>query len=95
MMQKNNAFARIFNVLVYLFLYLPILTLMVFSFNESKSMFKWSGFSLKWYGEMFRDGQILSAIGNTFLIALLSAAIAILRYDLLPTKKTATRDQNE
>ena len=72
-----KAIRTIYLMLVMLFLYLPILTLMVFSFNESKSMFKWSGFSLKWYGEMFRDGQILSAIGNTFLIALLSAAIAV------------------
>ena len=51
-----KALKSVYLLVVMLFLYLPILTLMVFSFNESKSMFKWKGFSLKWYGEMFHDG---------------------------------------
>lgn len=72
----KNAFKSIYLLLILLFLYLPIVTLMVFSFNKSKSMFKWSGFSLKWYREMFQDEQILSAIFNTFSIALAAAAIA-------------------
>lgn len=66
----------IYVAIIILFLYLPIVTLMVFSFNESKSMFKWTGFSLKWYGEMFHDGAMLSAIWNTFSIAMVSSIIA-------------------
>ncbi len=66
----------IYIAVIMVFLYLPIATLMVLSFNESKSMFKWTGFSGRWYREMFSDEQILSAIWNTFSIATVSAAIA-------------------
>lgn len=63
-------------ILILLFLYLPIGTLMVLSFNESKSMSIWTGFSTKWYEEMFSNQAIMDAIGNTFSIALASAAAA-------------------
>ena len=76
MMQKNNAFARIFNVLVYLFLYLPIVVLIVFSFNDSKSRTVWAGFSLHWYQELFRDEEILSAFSTTITVSVLAAVIA-------------------
>ena len=69
-------------VLIILFLYLPIATLMVLSFNESKSMSVWSGFSLKWYKEMLGNTMIMEAIWNTFTIALSAAAIATLIYYL-------------
>lgn len=61
---------------ILLFLYLPIGTLMVLSFNESKAMSVWTGFSLKWYEEMFQNSMILSALWNTFTIALCAAGIA-------------------
>ena len=64
--------------LIVLFLYLPIGTLMVLSFNESKSMAVWGGFSLKWYKEMLGNSMIMEAIWNTFTIALSAAAIATL-----------------
>ena len=76
MMQKNNAFARIFNVLVYLFLYLPIVVLIVFSFNDSKSRTVWDGFSLHWYQELLRDEEILSAFSTTITVSVLAAVIA-------------------
>ncbi|MBP3493279.1 MAG: ABC transporter permease [Oscillospiraceae bacterium] len=75
-MQKNNAFARIFNVLVYLFLYLPIVVLIIFSFNDSKSRTVWAGFSLHWYQELFRDEEILSAFSTTITVSVLAAVIA-------------------
>ena len=62
--------------LIILFLYLPIGALMVLSFNESKSMSVWSGFSLKWYQEMFENSMIMEAVWNTFTIALIAAAVA-------------------
>lgn len=61
---------------IVLFLYLPILALMVFSFNEGKSMSLWTGFSLKWYKEMMGNTMIMEAIWNTFTIAFVAAAIA-------------------
>lgn len=63
-------------VLILLFLYLPIGTLMVLSFNKSKSMSVWTGFTTSWYTDMFRNSQIIEAIGNTFSIAIVSAIIA-------------------
>ena len=49
-------------ILILLFLYLPIGTLMVLSFNKSKSMSVWAGFTTKWYEDMFRNSQIMEAI---------------------------------
>lgn len=63
-------------VIIMLFLYLPILTLILLSFNESKSMAVFTRFSLKWYKEMFHSRLILGAIVNTFSIAILAAMIA-------------------
>ena len=59
-----------------LFLYLPILTLIVLSFNEAKSMSVWKGFSLHWYQELFQSRLMMGAIINTFSIAILAALIA-------------------
>lgn len=72
----NRYLNRIYATLIYLFLYAPILILIVFSFNASKSRGNWSGFTLKWYFELFHDRQILSALYNTIIIAFISAAIA-------------------
>ena len=76
MMQKNNAFARIFNVLVYVFLYLPIVVLIIFSFNDSKSRTVWSGFSLHWYRERLQDQEILSAFSTTITVSVIAAVVA-------------------
>ena len=62
--------------LLLLFLYIPILMLMVFSFNEGKTMSKWTGFSLKWYVQLFNDPNIADALTNTLSIAFLSAIIS-------------------
>lgn len=62
--------------LIVLFLYLPIATLMVLSFNGGKSMNAWQGFSLRWYQEMLQNTEIMEALGNTLSIALWSATIA-------------------
>lgn len=62
--------------LMLLFLYAPIIVLMVFSFNESKTMGNWTGFSLKWYEQLFNDSTIASALWVTLSVAVLSATIA-------------------
>ena len=70
-------FAKTFYLLLILiFLYLPIGTLMVLSFNDGKSMNAWQGFSLRWYSEMFVNPEIMEALGNTLTIAFWSALIA-------------------
>lgn len=62
--------------LMLIFLYAPILVLMVFSFNESKTMGYWTGFSLRWYEALFKDSTIMDALTVTFSVALISAIVA-------------------
>jgi putrescine transport system permease protein len=59
------------------FLYLPIMSLVVFSFNENRLVTVWSGFSTKWYGELFADPQMLGAAWLSLQIAFFSASIAL------------------
>ncbi len=59
------------------FLYLPILLLVAFSFNESRLVTVWGGFSLKWYGEMLRNRQLMDAAWVTVRIGLVSASLAL------------------
>ena len=66
----------IYLALIILFLYLPIFTLMVLSFNECKTMNAWTGFSFRWYREMFSNRTIMEALGNTLTIAFWAAAAA-------------------
>lgn len=69
---------KIYTFLIFVFLYAPILTLIVLSFNASKTRAKWGGFTLKWYKSLFRNEAIMQALWNTLVIALLSALIATL-----------------
>lgn len=62
--------------LIFVFLYAPIATLIVLSFNASKARSKWGGFTLKWYVALFENETILQAFINTMVIAFLSALIA-------------------
>lgn len=62
--------------LIYIFLYLPILVLVVFSFNDSKSRVKWDGFTFKWYVQLFQDEQIMTSLYYTLAIAILASVIA-------------------
>ena len=68
--------SKIYTVLVMLFLFAPIAILLLFSFNESKSLSVFSGFSLKWYQELFRDGDTLESVKNTLILACAASAIA-------------------
>ena len=72
----GKALGKIYIVLVVLFMYAPIMVLIALSFNASKSRVIWGGFTLKWYRTLFESSAIISAIGTTLLLALLSAAIA-------------------
>ena len=79
-MNKKRFFLRaskiIYLIIILLFLYLPIGTLMVLSFNHGKSMESWQGFSWRWYAEMFNNEEIMEALGNTLTIALWASIIA-------------------
>ena len=72
----NKILHKIYLSLILLFLYAPIATLVVLSFNASKTRAKWGGFTLKWYQSLFQNEVILEAFYTTLLIALLSALFA-------------------
>ena len=67
---------NLYLLLIVIFLYAPIMTLMVLSFNSSRTRAKWGGFTGKWYVSLFQDEAIMSTLYNTLIIALLSALIA-------------------
>jgi Binding-protein-dependent transport system inner membrane component. len=69
-------FERFYVALIILFLYAPIIILILLSFNSSKSRAKWGGFTLRWYKELFKNESIMNALSTTLIIAVLSALIA-------------------
>ncbi|WMM23616.1 ABC transporter permease [Tissierella sp. MB52-C2] len=72
----SRGLKRLYTFLIFLFLYAPIIVLIVFSFNNSKSRGVWAGFTFKWYVELFKDAEILKALYYTLLVAVLSAIIS-------------------
>jgi len=68
--------SKIYTGLVMLFLFAPIAILLVFSFNEAKSLSVFSGFSLHWYEELFRDSETLGAVKNTLILAVSAALLS-------------------
>jgi putrescine transport system permease protein len=77
MMQGRSWFRLCALVLGFAFLYIPIVSLVVYSFNESKLVTVWAGFSTKWYGELLHNQQILDAAWLSLKIATLSATFAV------------------
>ena len=77
-MKKKKIFGNVYTVLAFIFLYMPIAVLILFSFNSSNSTSEFEGFSPKWYGELFSDSATLNALKNTLILAILSAVIATL-----------------
>ena len=68
--------SKVYTGLIMLFLFAPIIILLVFSFNEAKSLSVFSGFSLNWYKELFKDAETLNAVRNTLVLAVSAALIS-------------------
>ncbi len=76
---RNNGFgSRLLMALTFLFLYAPIIILIVFSFNAGNSSSVWKGFSLHWYGELFHNRLIMHSVYITLMVSLLATVIATL-----------------
>lgn len=76
MKKKNGFWGRFLTFLLFFFLYAPIIVLIVFSFNSTKSRTVWTGFTLDWYVKLFHNSSILSALYTTLLVSVLAAVIA-------------------
>ena len=75
MTKKGKTFSGVYIALMMLFLYLPIFVLIVFSFNSSKG-YSWTGFSLKWYQDLFSNTLILNSLKNTLIVAAAASVIS-------------------
>ena len=76
MVKLKSALANMYSLLIYAFLYIPIVVLIIFSFNDSKYRGKWSGFTLRWYQDLFSDPDIMRALYTTFVVAIISSILA-------------------
>lgn len=77
MIKKLSDFvSRFYLAIVFIFLYTPIVTLMIFSFNSSKSMAVWEGFTFDWYTSLLQNQRILEALYYTVLIAVIASVVA-------------------
>lgn len=72
----RKAIERIYTILVFIFLYAPIVVMIVFSFNDSKLRGKWAGFTTDWYVELFNNPEIISAVRTTLIVAVVATIIA-------------------
>lgn len=95
-MKRRSLFIKIAAFLGFVFLYAPIVSLIIFSFNKSRLVTVWGGFSTKWYGELLQDPQILGAAWISLKIAFISASVAIVigtlaAFVLVRFKKFRTR----
>lgn len=78
-MKKTSSFsAKLYMLLIFIFLYAPIIVMMVFSFNSSSSTYSFDGFSLHWWSEMFRDISAMNSLKNTVILALCTCVCAVL-----------------
>ena len=68
--------SKCYIAIIFLLLYAPILVVILFSFNSSNSLSSFTGFSTKWYQELFRDGEALSALKNSLILAVSSSLLA-------------------
>ncbi|RHR11345.1 ABC transporter permease [Pseudoflavonifractor sp. AF19-9AC] len=76
MKKERRLGSRIFMGLIFLFLYAPILLMIVFSFNDGNSNVVWQGFSLRWYEQLFHDRAIIQSVYTTLLVSALATVIA-------------------
>lgn len=75
-MKKNSKLSNLYLALVFLIMYLPILVVVIFSFNNSRLTVSWEGFSLQWYETLFRDDTLMEALVNSLILGVLSCLLS-------------------
>lgn len=76
MKKQHRIGSRLFMALVFLFLYAPIILMIIFSFNDGNSNVVWKGFSLRWYESLFSDRIVMQSVYTTLLVSLLATVIS-------------------
>ena len=75
-MKKNSKLSNIYLALIFILMYLPILVVIIFSFNDSRLTVSWKGFSLQWYQALFHDSGLMEALGNSLILGVLSCLLS-------------------
>mgnify|MGYP004546619643 FL=1 len=75
-MKKNSRFSGFYLGLIFFLMYVPVAVVVVFSFNESRLPVSFTGFSLKWYTELFRDAALMEALKNSLVLAVSSCLVS-------------------
>ncbi|MBN3524481.1 ABC transporter permease [Paenibacillus apiarius] len=73
---KQHPLLAFHSALLILFIYVPVLMIIIYSFNDSRINSNWSGFTLKWYGSLFDNRQVMEALGNSLSIAVISTVVS-------------------
>lgn len=76
MRSKSTAWLSAASIAVYAFLYVPLIIVVIYSFNDSRLNAEWVGFTLDWYRKLFHNEAMLEAAGNSLIIALVSSAVS-------------------
>src|SRR5512147_2133396 len=74
--KKPSLGLRLYALLAYAYIYLPIILLIIFSFNTQKLNVRWEGFTLHWYQVLFQDNDVLKATRNTLIVAFFATLVA-------------------
>jgi spermidine/putrescine transport system permease protein len=83
MSRERNPLLTLYAAIVYLFLFAPIVVLIIFSFNDSRRTFVWKGFTTEWYGRLAGDDKLLGALGVTLQVALVAVLVSTVLGTLL------------
>ena len=75
-MKNRTKLPNLYLAIILIFMYLPILIVIIYSFNENKLTAIWSGFSLKWYTELLKDKDLMEALKNSLILGVLSCFCA-------------------
>lgn len=76
--KRTNRIGNIYCFLVYAFIYIPIIVMVVFSFNDQKRNYYWKGFTFKWYEKLFTDSSIVEFLWNSLFIAIIATIISVI-----------------
>lgn len=79
-LRRKRSFDRwsnVFAIIVFLFIYIPIIVMMVYSFNDQRNNYYWAGFTTKWYEEIFNGSDLLPYLWNSIVVAVVATAISI------------------
>lgn len=75
--RRRNFILQIYAILIYAILYIPVVVMMTFSFNDQRYNYYWNGFTTKWYAKLFQNGALIESLWYSFIIAILATVISV------------------